>query len=156
MSFKRNTKLIVLDEITRKFLSELRTERKLRGLTLKETAGYIGCVFSKISEFERGDVYPSLETLMRLSELYEYDISGSVNYRYYHGKISSNKILSEMKRYKLTCKELTCLTGFGLLAIYRAVHMDRGASLECISSILSVIEREKELSRFRERQYGRK
>lgn len=149
MAFKKGTKKIALDAITCKFLTALRSERIRRGLTLKETAGYIGCTFGKISEFERGEAYPALETLMRLSELYDYDLSGSVNYRYYHRKIHSCIIWREMKRYKLTCKELTGLTGYGLLAIYRAVHVESGLSLECLNAVISVIKREKESERIR-------
>ena len=149
MSFKKGTKLIVLDEITRKFLAVLRNERQRKGLTLKETAAYIGCTFSKISAFERGESYPGLETLMRLSEMYDYDLSGSVNYRYYHGKIYRCVIWREMKKYKLTCKELSSLTGYGLLAIYRAVHVESGLSLECLDAVLGVLKRENELYHFR-------
>lgn len=149
MPFKKGIKLIVLDEITRKFLSELRRERKRRGLTLKETAVYIGCTFGKISDFERGETYPGLETLMRLSELYDYDLSGSVNYMYYHGKIHYCDIKKLMKRYKLTLKELTSLTGFGRMSVFRAVHLGREVSLECLDAVLGVLKRENELYHFR-------
>lgn len=149
MAFKKGTKKIALDAITCKFLAALRSERLHMGLTLKETAGYIGCTFSNIGEFERGEAYPALETLMRLSELYDYDLSGSVNYRYYHGKIYSCNIKKLMKRYKLTLKELTSLTGFGRMSVFRAVHLGREVSLECLDAVLGVLKRENELYHFR-------
>lgn len=146
---RQNVKLIALDEITCKFLAVLRSERIRRKLTLKHVAEYCGCSYSRIGECERGKMYPSLESLMRLSELYEYDLSESVNYKYYHGKIRYSEARREMKRYKLTYDELSDLTRFSRLSVYRALNADRGVSVECLRRVLEVLEHEKECERIR-------
>ena len=69
MSGKRGVLKIVLDEITRKFLSELRQERKRLKISSKRASEYRGCCEGILFQYEMGRACPGLEVLMKLSEL---------------------------------------------------------------------------------------
>ncbi|MBQ3395185.1 MAG: helix-turn-helix domain-containing protein [Synergistaceae bacterium] len=149
MSGKRGVRKIVLDEITQKFLSELRQERKRLNIRGKYAAEYCGCCERVLLQYEIGRACPSLEVLMKLSELYGYDLSESFNYKYYHRRIAPSEIYRLRKRYGLSYEELSRLTGYGCSTVHRASTTVYGVSLECVYAVLCILEREKESERIR-------
>ena len=82
-----NQKYIVLDVITQEFLSRLRELRRSLGLTQREAASALGIHRDLFRLYENGRKIPYLERLLMLADFYCYDISDSINYKFYHGEI---------------------------------------------------------------------
>lgn len=79
-------------EIVRDNLVKLRKERKLTQLELSDKIGYSD---KAISRWETGEVTPDVETLSRLAELYDVDIS--VFFKEYDPKVHKSRRFSELQ-----------------------------------------------------------
>lgn len=145
----RNQKEIFLDEPTKKFLSLLRTLRKSAGKSLRELAEQIDSTFSSIHDWEAGRCYPHLERLIRLAEIFNYDISESLNYKYFYRTINSQVIRQSMKRYGLNYLELEQITGFKRNRVRASILLRDDGTIQCLASVLAVIEQERRLGEFR-------
>ena len=144
-------KAIALDDATRKFLGTLRSARREAGLTLRELASAIGAPLGTVKMYELGLNLPSLGILMRLADLFGYDLSASVNYKVYHGQICPCKLKRSLRRYALSYGELSRLTGYATANIYASVNQKSYGSIECLSAVLEVLRHERELEAFRAR-----
>lgn len=135
-------KLIYLDEPAIKFLSVLRSERQKLGLSLREAASYLKCDLSTLSNYEKSENTPMIDTFIKLSELYHYDISESINYKYFYRTITAKQIKAKLKRYGLETSELSRLTGYGRYVIINTKNLYSTCSLPCLAAILKIIEQE--------------
>ena len=143
------TKCIVLDEPVRSFLVLLKSERIRAGLTQSYVAEYLHTARSTICAYERGINLPPLENLIKLAELLEYDISESINYKFFYRKIQPYQIKYNLRRYGLSYRELAELTGYREERIGEAVRMKHGGSILCLAAVLEVIEQERRAYKLR-------
>ncbi|MBR1487204.1 MAG: helix-turn-helix transcriptional regulator [Synergistaceae bacterium] len=99
MLLTKNKKVVLIypDKITLEFLASLKVRRKMLNFTLRECSKKLGIVISNLNYYERGLSYPCLKNLIKLAEFYGADISGSINWKIYHGKINL-KNLRQQKR----------------------------------------------------------
>ena len=132
--------------------SEIIDKRNNVNISSKHASEYCGCCEGILFQYEIGRAYPSLEVLMKLSELCGYDLSESFNYKYYHRRIVPSKIYRLRKRYGLSYEELSLMTGYGISTVQRASTTVYGVSLECVYAVICILEREKELEQFRRRR----
>ena len=147
----RYDKLIYLDEPARRFFYALKSERKKIGLTLKEVGETLGFSYSTLSDDEDNRCYPKLRIFIMLAGLYKYDISESVNYKYFYNKINTIQFRDNLKRYGLRSKELAQLTGYSEETVKRTINFASSLSLGCLSEILKVIKQEQEAEQFRKK-----
>lgn len=145
----RNQKEIFLDEPTKKFLSLLRPLRKSADKSLQNIAEQVDSTLYSIHDWEVGKCYPHLERLIRLAEIFNYDISESLNYKYFYRTINSQVIKQSMKRYGLNYFELEQITGFKRNRVRASVLLRDDGTIQCLASVLAVIEQERRLSEFR-------
>lgn len=139
---KVETKNIVLDEISQKFLISLKDIRRQAKLTQKTVAEYAGLKRCAISQYEHGQKVPQLKYLIKLAEILKYDLSGSLNYRIFHGELTKVSLKRRLKYFGLTYPELEKLTGYSTRQISTAVNFELKMSLRCLSAIMEVLERE--------------
>ena len=159
---RAGTKFIVQDEPTLRFLGAMRSVRRNAGLTLREVSRMLGIPYATLKTYEGGYNCPSLHTLMKLAELFGYDLSDSVNYKYYYRTIQPLAIKNSLRKYGLTYVEVSRLTGYDKGHIYESVNMLPKTTLGCLAAVLEVIRHEQEQERFRrkhcltrERRQGR-
>ena len=152
-SFKqiKYEKVIFLDKPAKRFFYSLKSEREKLGLTLKEVAGVLGFSFSTLSDYECQVYCPKLRIFIMLAGLYKYDISESVNYKYFYNKINTIQFRDNLKRYGLRSKELAQLTGYSEETVKRTINFASSLSLGCLSEILKVIKQEQEAEQFRKK-----
>lgn len=141
-------KNILLDGITRKFLDSLRTLRKSFGMSCNELAEKLNVGAYLVYDWEEGRCYPQLKKLIMLAEIFDYDISESLNYKYFH-KIGYVKIYSAMKRYGLNYHELERMTGFKRHRVRGSILMNGRGTVSCLAAVLDVINDEKKRAEVR-------
>lgn len=142
MMINVDEKHIALDDPTRKFLNSLKKLREWSGLKYRHVARNIGTDITAIHSYEKGMRKPNLGTLMKLAEFFEQDLSASINYKIYHGKICASVIKRRLSRYGLTYPELSKLTGYNTERIGEAVNLKPHSSILCLWSVLEVIKHE--------------
>ena len=147
----RNQKIILLDEPTKKFLSSLKSLRSAAGKSQKEIAEQIDTTFYSISDWENGKCYPYLEKLIKLAEIFNYDISESLNYKYFYKKLNPQVIKDAMKRYGLDYLELEHITGFNRTRVRASILLRDDGAVQILADVLAVIEQERKFSQFRGR-----
>lgn len=130
------------DEVSMKLLRELKPRRLRLGLTQGDLARMLGASQSTIERYESGKYFPSAPMIVRLAEIFGYDISSSVNYRYRYVKITPSLIKRELRRYGLSYRELAQITGYDFDVIRNVVNMRKGEMPEVLSAILKVIDDE--------------
>lgn len=81
---------------------------------------------------------------MKLAELFGYDLSDSVNYKYFYRTIQPLSIKSSLRKYGLTYGEVSRLTGYDKGHIYESVNLFPETTLACLSAVLEVIRQEQE------------
>ena len=135
--------------LQKKFLSSLKSLRKAAGKSQKEIAKEINTTLSSISDWEIGRCYPYLESLIKLAEILNYDISESQNYKYFYKKINPQVIKQSMKHYGLDYMELEQITGFNHTRVRASVLLRDDGIISCLAAVLAVIEQERKFSEFR-------
>ncbi|MBQ4469001.1 MAG: helix-turn-helix transcriptional regulator [Synergistaceae bacterium] len=145
----KKIKHIMIDEPVKKFLSELRNLRIDKGLGLREAASFMGIFPEVLSAYERGCLIPSLSPLMKLCEFYDYDLSDSINYRFYHGKIHACDIKATLRSYGIELSELAALTGYHKNKVCRTIGLADDCSLPCLAAVFDVIQHERNALKFR-------
>ena len=142
-------KLIVLDEPTRSFLAGMRSIRLNAGLMLSDVAKQLGEPLGTVKMYEEGFNLPSLHMLLKLAELFGWDLSGSVNYKFFHRKVQPSTLKSSLKKYGLSYSEVARLTGYDKANVYAAVNMRSYGSVLCFAAVLEVIRSEEEAESLR-------
>ena len=145
MTRRISEKHIALDEPTREFLSSLRMLREHSGMSVSYAAKCLGIRRSALYVYENGRHKPNLNTLMKLAELLEYDLSGSINYKFFHGKLCSGEIKDKLTMYGLTYSELSKLTGYDAERISDAVNLREHGSILCLWAVIEEIKREEHM-----------
>ena len=140
---------IVLDAPTLEFLSGLRELREKAGLSQRELCKALNISRGTFHMYELGLNLPSLGILMRLAEVFGYDLSASVNYKVYHGEMKPQGIKRVIRRYGLSYGELSELTGYATANIYASVNQKSYGSIACLFAVLKVLRRERELEELR-------
>ncbi len=143
------TKMIVLDGPTQRFLEELPKLRGKLGQTQRELAASINLPYSTYKNYERRVRSPTLGNLMKLAEYFGYDLSESVNYKYYHNEFPDLK--EKLSHYGLSMVELSSMTKYVLQQVWRSVHKRERGSVSCYGAILEVLSSERESEIFRQR-----
>ena len=141
-------KNICPDDVSMSLIRTLKTRRRSMKLTQKMLAANLGVTASAISSYESGKALPTLPVLMKLAVIFGADISSSVNWKYYHGEVSRNDLTRGMKRYGLTYSELGDILECDEGVVRKAVKFGHGSSLECLSKVLKILERENESEKF--------
>lgn len=149
-------KKICLDEVSVRLLRSLKSERQKLGISQRELAQLTGINQCSIGEYERGAKIPPLCRLIKLSETFGYDLSTSVNYKYWYGKIDWWKLRQQLTYYGFTCRELSSYVGYRESAVNKVFWQIRGFSLDCLNAILGVFEDERRLLKFRKELLSRK
>lgn len=149
-------KKICLDEVSVRLLRSLKSERKKLGITQEELGKLIGATRSLISTYESGQRSPTVKNFVRISEVLSYDLSSSVNYKYWYGRIEWWKLRQQLTYYGFTCKELSGYIGYTHAAVVRVLRHEYGFSLDCLNAILGVLEDERRLLKFRKELLSRK
>lgn len=144
--------MIVLDEPTSKFLASLRSARLNAGMSQGQLAKVLKMPKGTVQMYEYGLNQPSLEALMKLAEILGCDLSESLNYKVYYGKIQPSDIKRELRRYDLSYREISEQTGYTQDRICHSVRMNAKGSIKCLFAVLEVIRHEQESERFR-REY---
>ena len=137
------------DAESRRFIGLMRSLRKSQGLQVQDVAEKLGIGCCSYRRYESGKARPSLERLIRAAEILMYDLSGSFNYKYYHGQISRVRIRRELKRYAISHDELSMLTGYSKVQIQSTLYNCGEGSMTCLGAIYDVIEREKAVEKIR-------
>ena len=141
--FNIDTKIIVKDDITAEFLRNMRRIRKTLGLTQAEIADYAQVPRTCVVCYEKERATPILRVLIRLAEVLETDISDSVNYKFFYGKVRTEKIKKAIRTYGLSFTEIASLTGWSSNQVSLAVRGKANASIQCLHDILQLLRREK-------------
>ena len=139
-----NNKLIALDNVTVDFLKNLRPLRKKLGYTQNYVAQQVNVQPSSIIGYEKGYGCPTLLTLIKLAEVLKFDISESINYKFFYGKIKKSKIREDMRSFALSFRELSRIIGISRDSVRVTARFLPKASIPCLLAILQVIEQEKQ------------
>ena len=138
-----NKKAIALDDITIEFLKNMRSIRKNLGFSQAAIAKAVGYERTTIVAVELGHAYPCLELLLRLADFFHFDISQSINYKFFHRKIDTARIKKSIRLYGLSFKEISHITGYCPEFISSSVRMKPDASAICLQAILNVLRKER-------------
>ena len=130
------------DDESRRFIRSLRELRQSKGLRIQDVAEKLGIDCCSYRRYESGAASPSLEKLIKTAEILRYDLSGSFNYKYYHGKISRLKIRRALSSYGISHEELSRLTGYSKVQIRSTLYNCGEGSMMCLGAIYDVIKQE--------------
>ena len=82
--------------------------------------------------------------------LHRHDISDSLNYKFFYGKVDGGMLRHKLQRYGLGMKELSRLTNYSENMITWSMYFRPECSLECLAAILKVIEQEEAQFKYRQ------
>ena len=135
-------KKIVIDEVAANFLKNMKSIRLKSNYQAEAVAILVGHNPKAIREYERYNRTPTLRTFIKLAELFNYDVSESINYKFYHRKINTGNLIKRIRYYGLTIADLSAITGYSTSAISKSIHLKRGASILCLYTVMQAIEDE--------------
>lgn len=130
---------VVQDGPTKKFLSSLRSLRQAAGLTCSELAEAVGISLANIQDYERGRSFPILLNLIKLADYFGYDLSSSVNYKFFYGKLDLSRLRILRNNYGLSLFELADMTSYHFQQICKTLRLKHGGGLGCLSAIQEVL-----------------
>lgn len=148
MSVDFRLKRIVLDEPTSSFLQSLGDIRREAGMSRKALARTLNISPANITDYESGKRTPSVEMLIRLTELFGYDLSESLNYQLYHGQVNLVRLRRQLKRYGFSYMELARLTGYSHKSVRNCFHFTSQVTPQCLHAVLEVLEHERQSYNF--------
>ena len=138
-----NTKIIVIDDVTDNFLKNFRAIREKLGLTQNFVSKAAGIAPSSLIAIEQGVCAPKLALFVKLAEILNTDISESLNYKFFYGKIKPEKIKKAIRSYGLSYIELSQITGYERKHISLSIRLKPKASISCLYAVLQVLQRER-------------
>ena len=147
----KNKKVVWIypDKTTLNFLASLKERRKNFNLTLRALSIKTGITNSCLLYYERGKRYPCLKNLIKLAEFYGADISESINWKVYHGKIKLCELLQQKIKYALSYDEISSECEISKISLFRALNGKPKGSIRGLGQLIDVLEREKEREKFR-------
>ena len=122
MSSNRGRCHAVRDEQTLYFLKMLSGLVKSSPFTHRDLRDFLNLSADAYSDLIRVKSMPRLKTLFTLTRLFEYDLSNSINYRYYYKELTAGDILKRIEYNGLTLYKLSKLTGLNLIYLRRALE----------------------------------
>ncbi len=134
-----SNKKICEDAPTREFLRDLKKYREAQGYTREELAQRIGVSPLTLRDYERQASIPVLVNLLKLAEVLNYDISHSLNYKYFHRKITPAKLRIQMHERGITPPQLSRRTGYPLCMVHDVLKDTPKLSLQCFGAIQQVL-----------------
>lgn len=134
-----SSKKICNDEPTQGLLRGLKELRESIGYTRKELAQRIEVRPRTLQNYELQTRQPVLGRLLKLAEILGYDLSRSLNYKYYHGKVSLIRIRRRMLEKGITPQTLSRLTGYSLSMVQDTLMEKEKMSLSCLDAVLQVL-----------------
>ena len=147
--FNPGIKCIVLDEPTKAFLSSLLFRRKAAGMTQRNLADMLNIADTNIAHYENGVRLPSVKTLVKLAEIFAFDLSDSINYQLYYERIRPERIREMFIRFGFSFTEMARLTGYSPKSIKDCYDFNYHATTQCMAAVLGVLEQEQASSEFR-------
>lgn len=135
-------KQIVIDNITESFLNSLRSMRENARLTRNQVAEQLNLSYSTILNYENRKHTPTLIPFMQLAQLFDADVSDSLNYRFFFRRINPMKIKARIQFLGLSMHELSSMTGYTERQIRTAINVCQNASIICLAAVLAAIDRE--------------
>ena len=141
MKVKR--KCVALDAVTAEFIATLKERRLSAGLTQKSLAYVIGVNVTSVSDYERGRAMPSLRNLIRLASVLGYDLSDSINYKFFYRQINVATLRSMFNKLGMSYMELSKLTGYDARLVKDSLLQTPTGSLPCLYAVNAVLERER-------------
>ncbi len=142
-------KKICLDEVSVRFLRLLKSERLKAGLSQSELGKLVGTKRSLISTYENESRIPTVGYFVKLAEVLGYDLSSSVNYKYYHGLIDFRRLNKWLSFFGFTIRELSHYVMYDEATVGKIFSGRYKVSLDCLSKILEIFEDEHSLLKFR-------
>ena len=139
---KLANKSVLLDTPTNTLLSSLKQRRIDYGLSVKELAEKLCVNRVSVECYEQRKSPPCLLNLINISEFFNYDLSKSLNYKFFHGLIQADSIKARMKSLGLTCAELAKLSGYSRSVVYETINLRSGTSLFSLNAVLNVLGKE--------------
>lgn len=146
-----NNKYIVLDNITSEFLKNLRSLRKEKKFSLDFVAHCLGTTSSNIISYEKGTNVPTLLRFIKLAELLDFDISASINYKFFYGKIRTYKLLKALDAFDFSLSEISQITGYCERCVNDAINLSPYASIHCLYAVIQLVQRERNSLALREK-----
>ncbi len=141
---------IAIDAPTREFLQSMKALRVSKGLSQYKLADAVGTKRTNIQAYESGRNLPALPMLIVLADYLGYDLSESLNYKYFHGSIAPSKLKVELARWGLSYAEAGRLTGYSKSHVNKSLNLIWGGSMECLTAIHELIRKEKRAYAVRE------
>lgn len=136
---KHKTTIVALDPPTVTLLTSLKPLRVSANLTQEALANHLSTTKESIFAYEKRKVAPKLEALMSLANFFNYDLSESVNYKYYHRLIDPPTLKDRIKRLGLRYLDIGELTGYSERMIIGSINLNP-ASLPCLYAIFKALE----------------
>ncbi len=103
---------IYIDEVAEEFLTRLGELVKRSGYSELDIANKLHVHETLPRAWRIRRSAPSVGTFLRLAEILNYDISGSVNYQWYHGTLKAKTLYQQLKRRRLDYKALADEIGY--------------------------------------------
>lgn len=145
------------DEIAVEFVKSIRARREAMGLKRSEVAERIGINPSTMGKYERYVKFPCLDSLIKLAEFFNVDISESINWKCYHGEIRLDEIRRDLLRYGISYNEAENSDDIcGRATLYYTVHGKARGTLISLGRIIELINQEKRRERERNKMLGTK
>ena len=133
-------KSILLDTPTTSLLSSLKARRIAHGLSITQLAEKLCVSRRSIDNYEQKKSPPCLLNLINMAEFFSYDLSDSLNYKFFHGLIRADRIRARIKSIGLTSTELARLTGYNKSSINAAIRLREDISIYCLNAVLNVLK----------------
>lgn len=139
------------DNVSMRLINSIKEERIKSGLTQRQAAEILEINTRTMKKYELGRKLPHLVMLLKIANLFNYDITESINFKIYHSKFCMYKIKTELRMYGLSHKELSELTGYSVSQVRNTLYMNHCGSLCCLGAICEVLSREKGAYKYRKK-----
>ena len=143
--FNPASKNIVLDEPAEELVSTLKARRTAAGLSTQALAELLNVSASSIVLYEKKKNMPQIHCLIKLAEIFSFDLSDSINYKLFHGIVNKETLRRTFRMYGFNYSEMARLTGYSSRSIQECFAFSDKATPQCIAAIFSVLERERKL-----------
>ena len=137
---KLANKNVLLDIPTNSLLSSLKGRRIEQGLSINQLAKKLSLSWKSIRNYEQRKYPPCLLNLINMAEFFSYDLSDSLNYKFFHGLIRADRIRARMKSIGLTGTKLARLTGYSSAVVNAAIRLNEETSIFCLNAVLNALD----------------
>ena len=142
---KLRRKQIFPDDETLKNLRNIKSARKSLGLTLKALSGRTGINLYLLSDYENQRCRPTLGKYIKLADFFGWDISKSINYRFWHQFLSlhhERELKKKKLRFNLSNNEIANLLGVKCDMVRNTLNRGYKGSANIFAGILAIYDDE--------------